>query len=165
MTSASRCAPPTRDLADVHTHTHIRSYLRVAYQTFHRGLFYVRLSSDVSRPCHVPCTQRLSSSGHTLTSVMSDLSTQKSLPPVASSWPTIPAIAIIAARPLFSSFVCISLNSAALAGLNPAGSNPKSPGEWPARTNEQWGRRAFAENRAVTRSDRAVFDRLPSHSS
>ena len=36
---------------------------------------------------------------------------------MASSWPTMPAIAIIAKRPLLSSLVCISLNSAALVGL------------------------------------------------
>ena len=41
-----------------------------------------------------------------------------------------PAMAIIARRPLLSSLVCISLSSAALAGLRPRGSKPRSPGEW-----------------------------------
>ena len=47
--------------------------------------------------------------------------------PVTSSCAIIPAMAIIASRPLFSSLVWSSLNSSALSGLRRNGSKPKSP--------------------------------------
>jgi len=52
---------------------------------------------------------------------------EKSLVPVASSWPIMPTIPIIARRPLFNSFVCISFSSVGLVGLKPSGSQPRSP--------------------------------------
>ena len=53
---------------------------------------------------------------------------QKSLPPEMPSCTTMPAMAIIANRPLFSSFVCSSMSSAGSVGLRPSGSKLKSPG-------------------------------------
>merc|ERR1719324_1579007 len=43
------------------------------------------------------------------------------------------AIAIIAKRPLLSSFVCISFNSAGSVGFKPSGSKPRSPDSKSAR--------------------------------
>ena len=44
-----------------------------------------------------------------------------------------PAAAIIASRPLFSSAFCMPRSSVALLGLSPAGSKPRSPASWSER--------------------------------
>ena len=49
-----------------------------------------------------------------------------------------PAMAIMARRPLLSSFVCISASSAGFVGLRPSGSQPRSPGEWSVRMVHGW---------------------------
>ena len=54
-------------------------------------------------------------------------SLQKSFSPVASSWPIMPAIPIIASRPLLISFVFMSKSSCGFRGFRPSGSKPRLP--------------------------------------